>query len=293
MFIKPCSFKEGAGGANTNTNNSIRRRKEEKEGTNTTINNSLRRRKASELRAELPPERRAVSEDPNNRRRKASELREEFSRQVSEAQEKNRRRKASDLREEFARRAEREQKHHQQQHQHQHQQQYQQQQHHPHPHQHQHQHHYQQENKQEQRGREGQEVPKINLPLVCYYQVLDLEDTATEKEIRKAFLEKVVEYLHIGFICIVIFSKKKVRICHPDRHTEADVLHQNKMETKMKEVSFQPIYENVDLTCLSQGDLCLFYSLWQSETSRVRQGSKNWELDWSFAVHQELFKSEL
>ena len=61
----------------------------------------------------------------------------------------------------------------------------------------------------------------------------------------------------------------------------------------MKEVFFWPIWENVDLTCLSQGDLCLFHSLWQSKKSRVRQGSKNWELDWSFPVHSELFKSEL
>jgi len=134
----------------------------------------------SELRADFA--RQAASDDPTkSRRRKVSDLREELSRQASDEQARNRRRKASELREAFARRAE-----------------------------------IKEGRQQEERRRreKSQEGPS---PL-SLYRVLGVDDEASDKEIRKAFLEKVRE-------------------CHPDRHTEAEVEHLERMETRMKEVT--------------------------------------------------------
>ena len=113
----------------------------------------------SELRAEFA---RQASEDPTkSRRRKVSDLREELLRQASDEQARNRRRKASELREAFARRAETK------------------------------------EGRQEQRrsrekSQEGSISAKSPSP-VSLYRVLGVDDEASNKEMRKAFLEKVPE----------------------------------------------------------------------------------------------------
>ena len=114
-----------------------------------------RRRKVSELRAEFA---RQASEDPTkSRRRKVSDLREELSRQASDEQARNRRRKASELREAFARRAENK------------------------------------GGRGEERSREkSQELTSSPCP-ASLYRVLGVDDEASNKEIRKAFLEKVIE----------------------------------------------------------------------------------------------------
>ena len=127
-----------------------------------------RRRKASELRAELGER----SEDPTSRirRRKVSE---ELSRhRSSEEQARNRRRKASELREEFARRAKdrngrQDQRSGEKS----------------------------QERRQDQRSsrEKSQEVLTSSPPSPCLYRVLGLDNQANNKEIRKAFLGKVLK----------------------------------------------------------------------------------------------------
>ena len=115
-----------------------------------------RRRKVSELRADFA--RQAASDDPTkNRRRKVSDLREELSRQASDEQARNRRRKASELREAFARRAEIK------------------------------------EGRQEEQRRRREKSQEGPSPL-SLYRVLGVDDEASNKEIRKAFLEKVREF---------------------------------------------------------------------------------------------------
>ena len=138
-----------------------------------------RRRKASELRAELVGER---SEDPTSRirRRKVSE---ELSRhRASEEQAWNRRRKASELREEFARRAKdrngrQDQRSGEKS----------------------------QERRQDQRNsrEKSQEVLTSSPPSPCLYRVLGLDNQANNKEIRKAFLGKVLKR----------HRNKKLRFC--------------------------------------------------------------------------------
>ena len=138
-----------------------------------------RRRKASELRAELVGER---SEDPTSRirRRKVSE---ELSRhRASEEQARNRRRKASELREEFARRAKdrngrQDQRSGEKS----------------------------QERRQDQRSsrEKSQEVLTSSPPSPCLYRVLGLDNQANNKEIRKAFLGKVLKR----------HRNKKLRFC--------------------------------------------------------------------------------
>ena len=138
-----------------------------------------RRRKASELRAELVGER---SEDPTSRirRRKVSE---ELSRhRASEEQAWNRRRKASELREEFARRAKdrngrQDQRSGEKS----------------------------QERRQDQRSsrEKSQEVLTSSPPSPCLYRVLGLDNQANNKEIRKAFLGKVLKR----------HRNKKLRFC--------------------------------------------------------------------------------
>ena len=135
-----------------------------------------RRRKASELRAE------ERSEDPASRirRRKVSE---ELSRhRSSEEQARNRRRKASELREEFARRAKdrngrQDQRSGEKS----------------------------QERRQDQRSsrEKSQEVLTSSPPSPCLYRVLGLDNQANNKEIRKAFLGKVLKR----------HRNKKLRFC--------------------------------------------------------------------------------
>ena len=137
-----------------------------------------RRRKASELRAELGE----TSEDPTSRirRRKVSE---ELSRhRASEEQAWNRRRKASELREEFARRAKdrngrQDQRSGEKS----------------------------QERRQDQRSsrEKSQEVLTSSPPSPCLYRVLGLDNQANNKEIRKAFLGKVLKR----------HRNKKLRFC--------------------------------------------------------------------------------
>ena len=137
-----------------------------------------RRRKASELRAELGER----SEDPTSRirRRKVSE---ELSRhRASEEQARNRRRKASELREEFARRAKdrngrQDQRSGEKS----------------------------QERRQDQRSsrEKSQEVLTSSPPSPCLYRVLGLDNQANNKEIRKAFLGKVLKR----------HRNKKLRFC--------------------------------------------------------------------------------
>ena len=137
-----------------------------------------RRRKASELRAELGER----SEDPTSRirRRKVSE---ELSRhRASEEQARNRRRKASELREEFARRAKdrngrQDQRSGEKS----------------------------QERRQDQRSsrEKSQEVLTSSPPSPCLYRVLGLDNQANNKEIRKAFLGKVLKR----------HRNKKIRFC--------------------------------------------------------------------------------
>ena len=137
-----------------------------------------RRRKASELRAELGE----TSEDPTSRirRRKVSE---ELSRhRASEEQARNRRRKASELREEFARRAKdrngrQDQRSGEKS----------------------------QERRQDQRNsrEKSQEVLTNSPPSPCLYRVLGLDNQANNKEIRKAFLGKVLKR----------HRNKKIRFC--------------------------------------------------------------------------------
>ena len=138
-----------------------------------------RRRKASELRAELVGE---TSEDPTSRirRRKVSE---ELSRhRASEEQARNRRRKASELREEFARRAKdrngrQDQRSGEKS----------------------------QERRQDQRSsrEKSQEVLTSSPSSPCLYRVLGLDNQANNKEIRKAFLGKVLKR----------HRNKKLRFC--------------------------------------------------------------------------------
>ena len=128
-----------------------------------------RRRKVSELRAEFA---RQASEDPTkSRRRKVSDLREELLRQASDEHARNRRRKASELREAFAKRAE------------------------------------SKEGRQgKQRSREKSQERSISAKCpspVSLYTVLGVDDEASTKEIRKAFLEKV----HFHMIRIEIMKK--------------------------------------------------------------------------------------
>ena len=60
---------------------------------------------------------------------------------------------------------------------------------------------------------------------------------------------------------------EKVRECHPDRHTEAESGHQERMETRMKEV--QKGRKSKSLNSLSLGDLGLFCSLRPEKPIRV------------------------
>jgi len=134
-----------------------------------------RRRKVSEFA-------RQTSEDlTKSRRRKVSDLREELLRQASDEQARNRRRKASELREAFARRGESVKEGRQE------------------------------ERRSREKSQEGSISAKSPSP-ISHYRVLGVDEEASSKEIRKAFLEKVRE-------------------CHPDRHTEAEA------ETRMKEVT--------------------------------------------------------
>merc|ERR1712110_832532 len=105
------------------------------------------------------------------RRRRVSDLRAEFGRQASEDLTKSRRRKASELREAFARRAETKEG-------------------------------IQGKHRSSEKSQEGSNSAKSSSP-TSLYTVLGVDDEASHKEIRKAFLEKVRE-------------------CHPDRHTEAE-----------------------------------------------------------------------
>ena len=115
----------------------------------------------SELRADFA---RQPSEDPTkSRRRKVSDLREELLRQASDEQAKNRRRKASELREAFARRAEIKEGRQEEQ------------------------------RRRREKSQEGSILTKNPSP-PSLYRVLGVDDEATNKEIRKAFLEKVLEF---------------------------------------------------------------------------------------------------
>ena len=99
---------------------------------------------------------RQASEDlTKSRRRKVSDLREELLRQASDEQARNRRRKASELREAFARRGE--------------------------------------SIKEGRRRREKSQEGSISASPVSHYRVLGVDEEASSKEIRKAFLEKVPE----------------------------------------------------------------------------------------------------
>ena len=111
----------------------------------------------SDLRAEFG--RQASEDTTKSRRRKVSDLREELLRQASDDQARNRRRKASELREAFARRAETKEG-------------------------------IQGKHRSSEKSQEGSNSAKSPISL---YTVLGVDDEASHKEIRKAFLEKVPE----------------------------------------------------------------------------------------------------
>ena len=119
-----------------------------------------RRRRVSDLRAEFG--RQASEDQTKSRRRKVSDLREELLRQASDDQARNRRRKASELREAFARRAETKEG-------------------------------IQGKHRSSEKSQEGSNSAKSPSTPVSLYTVLGVDDEASHKEIRKAFLEKVPE----------------------------------------------------------------------------------------------------
>ena len=128
-----------------------------------------RRRRVSDLRAEFG--RQASEDQTKSRRRKVSDLREELLRQASDDQARNRRRKASELREAFARRAETKEG-------------------------------IQGKHRSSEKSQEGSISAKSPSP-ISLYTVLGVDDEASTKEIRKAFLEKV----HFHMIRIEIMKK--------------------------------------------------------------------------------------